>query len=345
MVAYNSLDELEALSVPEIREAFIRVMQDVVSRAVLSEMVAAIEANDPDRLFAAIGFSPAALGPIIDQLEDAYQNSADTTVGGWPKVIPTPSGGLSVFRFDMRSSTVENDLKLNSSALITRLTTEARNNVRIALQQGAINGDSPLTTALNIVGRVDPQTKARVGGIIGLTENQAGWVANAERYLEDLDPRYFGLTMRDQRFDTIVQKAIDSETELDASTISRLVTSYKNRALQNRGDTIARTETIQSINRGEQAAHVQIVEEGLVQQSAITKEWDDVGDKKVRPEHRELAARYGEGNGIDINEPFVATNGDRMMVPGDSSMGASAASIVNCRCKPKYRVDWTAGVE
>lgn len=344
MTVYSTLDQLQALKIPEIQKIFLEVMQDIVDRAILSEMIAAIEANDIERLFRATGFTPAALGPIIDAVEQIYRDSAETTVGGWPSRIRTPTG-LAIFRFDMRNPRAEEDLRTISSRLIVQLTEDARQNVRAALEQGMIKGTNPRTTALDIIGRVDPVTKQRVGGVIGLASNQAVWVQNTQRYLEQLDPRYLQLKLRDKRFDGIVKKAIESGKPLSEADISRLTTRYKDRVLKWRGDNIARTETIQTLNRGEQMAGMQLIEQGLVRRDAVTKEWDDVGDGKVRPTHRALAKKYGKGKGIPLDQPFESPSGTRLMHPGDTSLGATIAEVAQCRCREHVRVDWLAGVE
>lgn len=344
MTVYNSLDEMVKLKVPEIQRLFIQTMQEIVDTSILDEMIAAIEAGDAERLFKATGFTAAAIGPIIDAIEQVYKDSAQTTVSEMPSPIITPTGPV-MFRFDMRNKNAENDIKTNSSTLISQLTDEARNNVRNTLQAGMIAGDSPRTTALNIIGRIDPTTKKRVGGVIGLTSNQEGWVRSVQQYLTDLNPKYFTLELRDKRFDSIVRKAIASGEALSADDISRLVTRYKASALQYRGENIARTETIQSLNRGEYRANMQLVEEGLIKASAITKEWDDVGDRKVRATHRYLAETYGKGNGIGLDEPFVSSSGASLMFPGDTSLGAGADEVSHCRCRQKIGVDWLSGVD
>jgi hypothetical protein len=339
-----TLDQLEALKVPEIRKAFLEVMQNIVDRAIINEMIAAIETNDVDRLLRAAGFSPAALEPLIESIEQTYKDSVRATVDTFPDRIITPTGPIS-FVFNFRNPRVEEDLRINSSTLITRLTDEARENVRAVLEQGVIKGENPRKTAIDIVGTVDPLTKKRTGGVVGLTNNQAGWVRNGTRYLETLDSKYFNMTLRDKRFDSIVQKAIDGGENLSSSDVNRIMTAYKNRALRYRGETIARTETIQSINRGEFIANKQLVDTGAVSNSAMTKEWDDAGDGKVRSAHRFLANKYGKNKGIPIDEPFQSNDGQRLMFPGDSSLGASAHEIANCRCRLHVRVNWLAGVE
>lgn len=336
MTVYSSLEQLAALRIPEVQKIFLEVMQDIVDRAMLDEMIAAIEANDPERLFQATGFTAAALNPIIDAIEQTYQDSAETTVDGWPK----RRGIISMFRFDMRNTRVEEDLKTVSSALVSRLTDEARQNVRNALAEGMVRGENPRKTALDIIGRIDPVTKKRTGGIIGLTENQAKWVTNAQRYIETLDARYFTLKLRDKRFDSIVKKAIESGKPPSANDVTKLVGSYKNRALKYRADAVARTETIQSINRGEYMSYKQGVTEGVLTNDMIKKEWDDVGDGRTRLSHLHLGKKYGKGKGIGLDEVFETMTGAKLMFPGDSSHAAGAEEIVHCRCKLRYRVDF-----
>ncbi len=56
------------------------------------------------------------------------------------------------------------------------------------------------------------------------------------------------------------------------------------------------------------------------------KTWKTFGDRQVRPTHQ-----AANGTRIPIDEPF--TVGDyKMMFPTDSSLGAGAEEIVNCRC-------------
>lgn len=60
------------------------------------------------------------------------------------------------------------------------------------------------------------------------------------------------------------------------------------------------------------------------------KQWITEKDDKVRITHVEV-----DDSIVDINEPFVV--GDSLlMFPKDTSLGASAEEIVNCRCSVKY---------
>lgn len=60
------------------------------------------------------------------------------------------------------------------------------------------------------------------------------------------------------------------------------------------------------------------------------KKWIDVGDKRERKTHLEVG-----GTTLPINEPFSV--GDSLLqFPKDTSLGASADEIVNCRCSIQY---------
>lgn len=60
------------------------------------------------------------------------------------------------------------------------------------------------------------------------------------------------------------------------------------------------------------------------------KKWIDVGDKRERKTHLEVG-----GTILPINEPFSV--GDSLLqFPKDTSLGASADEIVNCRCSIQY---------
>lgn len=343
-MARKTIDQLYALTVPEIQEAFLMVMQDVVNRAMLDEMMRAIENNDAEGLFKATGFTPAALAPILDRIEQAYKNAAESESALWPKRISTPVGPV-MFRFDMRNIIVEKDLRDFSSQFITRMTEEARNNVRLGLQRGMVVGNNPRETALNIVGRINPSSGKREGGVIGLSISQENWAANAKRYLEQFDNRYFNLSLRDKRFDSIVRKAFENEKALSTTDVNKITTAYKSRALKYRGETIARTETIQALNRGAAASYAQAINEGTLLRQQITKEWDDVGDGKTRHTHRTMGSKYSKDKGIDLEDAFVSPAGSKLMFPGDQSLGANPNEIINCRCKTRYRVNWRYGLE
>jgi len=333
------IDQLFLLTVPEVQKMFLEAIEGVVDKAVIVEMIAAIETNDVERLYVAIGFNTAVLNPVLDALEKAFEKSAQITVAGWPSRIQTPSGSVS-FVFNMRNPTVEQKLKDSSSNFVTSIDIGVKEVLRSTLEQGMLNGKNPRSTALDIVGRIDPKTKKRIGGVLGLTPQQNEWVSSLGRRLDQLDEKYFTMGLRDKRFDELVREAIKNKKPLSSETKEKILTSYKNRALKYRADMIARTESITAINEGERFSYVQAIEEGALNKAAVKKEWDSTGDLRTRLSHVSLEHKYGKGKGVDFDEPFVSMSGARLMQPGDASLGAPAKEIINCRCKVRYVVDW-----
>lgn len=334
----NLTEKLYALNIPEVRRVFLEAIADIVDSAVLSEIEKAVESNDIEGVLKACGYNQAVFNRILDALDRVYQKSAEQTVNEWPKRI-----GFVRPVFNMRTQRVTEDLQTFSSSFISRIDAEIRENVRNVLADGLSRGVNPKTTALELVGRYDPTTKKRVGGFIGLSQNQTSWVLNARNYLETLDSRYLKLGLRDKRFDKLVVKAIAEKKPLSKSDIEKMITAYKSKCLKYRADTIARTETIQSINRGKTAAISQGIDEGLFRKDQVTKWWDDTGDGRTRKSHRHLGTKYGRKNAIPFDEAFITLSGDSLRFPGDFALGADASEIIHCRCGVQYHVDFVNG--
>jgi len=65
---------------------------------------------------------------------------------------------------------------------------------------------------------------------------------------------------------------------------------------------------------------------GSRRKAKVKKEWVTMGDEKVRDAH------VGADSQVrDVNEPFDV-GGEQLMFPGDTSLGASAGNVINCRC-------------
>jgi uncharacterized protein with gpF-like domain len=107
--------------------------------------------------------------------------------------------------------------------------------------------------------------------------------------------------------------------------IAREIAEQIPRMTREHAATIARTET-------HSAAVAAVYETAQFKRVPVkTKTWWSVGDKLVRPTHVEA-----HGLTIPFDQPFEV-GGYLMMYPGDSSMGAGAEEITNCRCSPLFR--------
>lgn len=336
----QTLDALATLFAPQLQAAFLAGIADVVDNVTINNVIAAVQSGNVDAAFRTLGFSNAAMRPLTVMIDKAYETGGVLTGQTFPKYLNTPSG-KAIFRFDVRNSRAEAWLRDNSSTLITRVQDDTKTNIRNILTGGMEKGQNPRAVALDIVGRIDPTTGKRSGGIVGLTPGQEGWVQSAKTKLQTLDPAYFDMGLRDKRFDGTVAKAISAGTPLSADVIDKLTGSYRNAALKYRGEMIGRTEAMQSLNASEYEATKQAVDMGAVSKDAVQREWDSAGDDRVRPSHRLL-----NGQRVGLDDPFIAPDTQaEMLHPGDTSLGAPASEIIGCRCRVRSVIDWLADVD
>jgi len=317
-----------------IRDAFLEVVNIIITDTTLRELVQAIERGNPEAVFQALGIQEAAWEPLEDALRAAYQAAGVAFGATFPAVLPSPTGSL-VFRFHMRNPFVEKWLSERSSSLIQGITQDVRDNVREVLRAGAERGINPRRVALDIVGRLDRTQGRRVGGIIGLTPGMLRWAASARLRLQTLDPAYLTMELRDKRFDKMVRRAIEQGKPLKAEEIDRLVTRYIDNALRFRGENIARTEAAGAQSAAEQEAIRQVVAKGVIPPSAATKVWDATMDGRERPSHGAM-----DGQTVQFDQPFVTPNGHRLMYPGDRSLDAPVSEVAGCRCRIRPKINW-----
>lgn len=84
----------------------------------------------------------------------------------------------------------------------------------------------------------------------------------------------------------------------------------------------ARTAMNNATNAGKQAAAEELADKGVI----MKKEWIAAGDARTREEHA-----MANGQQVDIDKPFIV-GGEKLMFPGDQSLGASDWNLYNCRC-------------
>ena len=212
--------------------------------------------------------------------------------------------------------------------------------MRAVVEDGMAKGQNPRATALDITGRINRATGKREGGILGLSSPQTDAVIRARAELLSGDPaqlrNYLTRARRDARFDRMVMKALKDGKPLSAADVDRITGRYKDRLLQLRGEMIARTETLASLNAGKQEGIRQLIDSGKVPASAIKKRWRSTGDKRTRDSH--LALNDVE---VGVDEPFVSPlTGAQMMHPHDISRGAPASETIGCRCYMEYKIDY-----
>jgi uncharacterized protein with gpF-like domain len=146
------------------------------------------------------------------------------------------------------------------------------------------------------------------------------WWSLIERYVaENVGTKVLGIlaTTRESIKATLLEGMREGEgVHLLSERIERL---YLDDIIPHRSEVIARTEVIQMANFASQAA---AGASGL----KLEREWYATADARTRLDHR-----AANGQRQPYGKPY-SVGGSKLMYPGDSSLGAGADQVVNCRC-------------
>ncbi len=337
------LAELDRIS-PDLRKAFLQAIEDVKSTAQLSAIEGAIERGDVEGAINALRLGPDFFAPLDDAIGKAFRAGAIWQLSGLPKkTLPTGSPILAV-RFQGRHPRAEAWVRESSSTLIRKIYGEQRSMIRSVIEKGLAEGRNPRRTALDIIGRRDKVTGQRKGGLVGLTMKQSEWVENmrTELLTPNLSGGYFNRKRRDRRFDSLVRRSIAEGKPLTDTQIAKITGRYSDRLLQLRGETIARTETLRALNAGRDEGVNQIIDTGEINADQIDETWDateDVKGGRTRDSHVDM-----DGQTVKHGEAFTTPSGAQMMFPGDTSLGAPAEEVIQCRCYKSIKIDFLAGL-
>jgi hypothetical protein len=245
-----------------------------------------------------------------------------------------------VARFDGRNPRAEAWLADRSSTLIREIVEETRAAARVMLQQRMVEGVNPMTTARDLVGRINQATGRREGGIIGLTRNQSATVQRAFDQLRSGDPAqleaYLERRLRDRRFDSVVRRAIRDGKPVPMDQARKMRVHYERRYQYYRGTVIARTETLRSLHHSQDEAMQQLIDDGRLERDQVIRVWDATGDGRTRPTHMEA-----DGQRRKPGEAFIV-GGARLRFPGDPA--GPARETIQCRCVVRVEIDFYAGV-
>lgn len=342
--AREKFEQLIADFEPLLRNAFMESIADIKSRIQLKRIIERLERNDVAGAFDMLHMEPTAFRPLDRAIAQAYEGGGVAAVSGLP-VLRDPTGHQLVVRFDVRNYRAEQWLSRHSSDLITNIIEDQRRAVLKSLTAGMEAGNNPRSTALELVGRLNRITGRREGGILGLTSIQADYVGTARHELASGDAalmkNYLTRNRRDRRYDKTVTAAIRDGRPLAADVISRIAGRYEDSLLKLRGDTISRTETLTALNASNQEAFRQGLDKTDYTEQDVTRVWNTAHDERVRHSHAAMDGQEVKG----LNTPFTAPDGSQLLYPGDTSLGASASQIINCRCMQFIRLNYAKGVD
>ncbi len=125
-----------------------------------------------------------------------------------------------------------------------------------------------------------------------------------------------------------------------SSTVARVAKNFLRRIFRRSADTVAATETQAAAEGTKQTVADALAGKATVPSGLpaipdeelliVEKIWMDRMDERVRPHH--IDAR---GQRVRFDDPYIVM-GERLMFPGDRSLGASAVNVINCRCSSLF---------
>lgn len=332
---------------PQVAAAFQRAVANIINSSQLNRIISAIERHDINAAIRAIDLDGAAYAELTAAVRSAYAQAGAVVVAN--TVWRGADARKVVIYWNATNPRAERWLTEVSSQFVTRITNEMREVIRGAITSGYAQGMGPRQIGLDLVGRIGAGGR-REGGVIGLSRPQY----EAATHMRDIlraNPRdYFikdrvtgefkgRFTKRDKRFDGTIKKAIREGRALTDAEIDKITGRYADRLLKLRGDTIARTETAQAVEAARQEAFEQWKDKSGIGDQFITRRWDHAGGgKSSRDWHIEMDGMTVQG----LDTPFITPRGARLMYPCDTSLGAGAAEVVNCRCMQTILIDYKA---
>jgi uncharacterized protein with gpF-like domain len=124
---------------------------------------------------------------------------------------------------------------------------------------------------------------------------------------------------------TIQQLLVEGAEEgLGSEAMARQMSERIESINLSRARVIARTEVINASNQGSFYG-ARAAAQRFNQQ--LEKQWLDSNDDRVRDTHEGV-----DGQTKPMDQPFVLPDGDKLMWPGDTSLGAKASNTIQCRC-------------
>lgn len=304
------IERLIAWAESAIRRAFRRFLDDVRSAAVRQQVRRALEQRNIGAALRVIDSHIARMGSALTEV---FQRAGTSEAASLARRLRVGGAHIAI-SFDPTNPRAAELMRLNRLEFVRQMSLAQAESIRNALVDALRAGYGTTKTA------------AAFQDAIGLTEAQRLAVANYRRLLESSDLAALSRDLRDRRYDAAVRRAAAGEP-LGAERIERMVAGYRNRYLRYRASTVARTETHRIVGQARVQATEQVLDDVGIPRDQVVRTWAATLDRRTRDSH---AMMNGQQRGMD--EPYESPYGSRFMFPGDGSLGADAAELVNCRC-------------
>lgn len=301
--------ELEA----PMAAAYLAEVRAVESAATVAEVERLIAEDDRDGLVVLLRLGSLTL--FTELFRTAFiQGAQNELAGRW--------------RFDSNTWAVINLLMGEYRSISDTSAMDLRKTIDVVLA----NGNTARNKALDLLG-AKGTTARRTGGMVGLPVQMSEWVESARQQLLSGDRAamraYLTRKLRDTAYDRFVVPGAKLTIE-QANTISR---AYSARLLQSYAKQLAQTYAQAAYEAGRRQGLQQQIDNDVLSEDQITKDWQTDKDERVRHSHRQM-----QGQKQPFNQPFISGLGALMMYPGDASLGASDEDRYGCRCRARYSV-------
>lgn len=206
--------------------------------------------------------------------------------------------GTLGFRFDLVNDRAVQWANLHAAELVAGVSRETEAAIRAVIVRMYTEGLTPVRAAREI------------RQLIGLTQRGAMAVDNLRRNLE----RRLQLAQLARDAESAIspqQRAYWVRQQLlTTERIDRAVARYANRALRQRAELIARTESMTASNRGQQLMWQEARDRGLVDTDRVQRQWLITPDERLCPICRPM-----ENQRTGLDEPFRLESGALLMAP------------------------------
>jgi hypothetical protein len=325
---------------PIVYQSFIEAVAELRGNVVLSVFLERLERGDINAAIEALNIEPEAFSRVELAVLEAYNSGGQATVQTLPRLMD-PEGQPIIFRWGVRNLPAEQAMREHAAAMVRGIAADAREGIREVLTEGLSQGQNPRETARDVVGRRSRANNMRVGGYLGLTQQQMQTVAKYRRAMEegDVDAMRAYLTLspntRDRRFDRSILKAIREGRPVPAEIVQKAMTQYAERTLDLRGRVIARQETMVALAKSRDDAYQQQIDAGKLDAQEVTMTW-----RKTPREHPRLQHLAMDGQTVAYGSSFIAPDGTTLRYPMDPQ--APVRHTLGCMCRVEYSVDFTA---
>ena len=263
---------------------------------------------------------PRLLQPLNVIMDAFWEAGRGVAEQGVAVAQPTVRKRDLSFFFDEYDPNTEAAAREFRNTLITNMDQALRDTLQLVIATGIGAGLGP------------PEIANNIRATIGLTPRQAAAVL---RYRQRLESGEVPEVVAGSNMLTGEDRAkIKNGRPLPSAKIDRLVEYYADLQASQRAATIARTETLRAVNKGQDTAMRQAQATGAFGDLEVRRFWLATADSKTRPEHREIARLNPQGVGLD--ELFRYPGGRTIALPGDP--WAEAEMTINCRCTVVHRL-------